>query len=79
MRTQRVDRLCSLADKQVARPKNLSPDLLELWLNLGDAHHQAARVSASSVTSTPSVNLIPSMTFGNWFLPLRRSHFFEAA
>lgn len=51
----------------------------ELWLNLGDAHHQAARFSVSAETSTPSLNLIPSMTFGNWFLPLRRSHFFDAA
>jgi len=47
----------------------------ELWLNLGDAHHQAALVSVVSVTSTPSLNLIPSMTFGNWFLPLRRNLF----
>lgn len=51
----------------------------ELCLNLGDAHSQAARFSASSFTSTPSLNLIPSMTFGNWFLPLRRSHFLDAA
>ena len=38
---------------------------LELCLNLGDALHQAARLSVSLVTSTPSLNLIPSMTFGN--------------
>lgn len=37
----------------------------ELCLNLGDAHHQAARFSVSLVCSIPSVNLIPSMTFGN--------------
>ena len=37
----------------------------ELCLNLGDALHQAARLSVSLVTSTPSLNLIPSMTFGN--------------
>jgi hypothetical protein len=37
----------------------------ELWLNLGDAHFQAARFSASLVGSTPSLNVIPSMTFGN--------------
>ena len=37
----------------------------ELCLNLGDARHQAARFSASLFTSTPSLNLIPSMTFGN--------------
>ncbi len=52
---------------------------VELCLNLGDALYQAARFSASSVASTPSLNLVPSMTFGNWFLPLRRSHFFDAA
>jgi hypothetical protein len=40
-------------------------DALELWLNLGDAHFQAARFSASLVGSTPSLNVIPSMTFGN--------------
>ena len=39
--------------------------LRELCLNLGDAHFQAARLSASKLTSTPSLNLIPSMTFGN--------------
>ena len=38
---------------------------VELCLNLGDALHQAARLSVSLVTSTPSLNLIPSMTFGN--------------
>jgi uncharacterized protein (DUF736 family) len=53
--------------------------VLELCMNLGDALHQAARFSVSSVASTPSLNLVPSMTFGNWFLPLRRSHFFDAA
>ena len=37
----------------------------ELCLNLGDAHHQAARFLVWLVTSTPSLNLIPSMTFGN--------------
>ena len=37
----------------------------ELCLNLGDAHYQAAWFSVSAVTSTPSLNLIPSMTFGN--------------
>ncbi|SDW65876.1 hypothetical protein, partial [Celeribacter indicus] len=34
--------------------------LAELCLNLGDAHHQAARFSVSFVCSIPSVNLIPS-------------------
>jgi len=51
----------------------------EPCLNFGDAHHQAAHHLASSVTSTPSLKLVPSMTFGNWFLPFRRSHFFVAA
>jgi hypothetical protein len=37
----------------------------ELCLNLGDALHQAARFSVPSVTWTPSLYLIPSMTFGN--------------
>jgi hypothetical protein len=43
----------------------ISERTLELWSNLGDAHHQAARFSISLVCSIPSVNLIPSMTFGN--------------
>nr|BAH89543.1 ISSpo9 transposase [uncultured bacterium] len=51
----------------------------ELCLDLGDAHFQAARLSASKFTSTPSLNLIPPITFGNWFLPLRRNHFLDAA
>ena len=38
---------------------------MELCLNLGDAHYQAAWFSVSEVTSTPSLNLIPLMTFGN--------------
>jgi hypothetical protein len=37
----------------------------KLCLNLGDAHHQTARFSVSLVTSTPSLNLITSITFGN--------------
>jgi hypothetical protein len=37
----------------------------ELCLNLGDAHRQAARFSVSLFSSIPSLNLIPSMTFGN--------------
>ena len=41
------------------------PSNRELCLNLGDALHQAARLSMSLVTSTPSLNLIPSITFGN--------------
>jgi hypothetical protein len=34
-------------------------DVQELCLNLGDALHQAARFSASSVASTPSLNFVP--------------------
>ena len=76
--------LPTMFDGFVEERKRVSPTCLitfdrEFCLNLGDAYHQAARFSVSSVTSTPSLNLIPSMTFGNWFLPLRRSHFFDAA
>ena len=40
---------------------------------------QAALVLAGSLLATPSVNLTPSMTRGNWFAPFRRRHFFDAA
>ena len=36
----------------------------ELWLNLGDGVNQAANL-ISSVTSIPSLNFTPLMTFGN--------------
>ena len=54
----------------MAKAMGISPSSVgriwaELCLNLGDALHQAARLSVSLVTSTPSLNLIPSMTFGN--------------
>ncbi|WP_442880762.1 hypothetical protein [Aurantimonas sp. C2-5-R2] len=39
---------------------------------------QAARLSALCV-ATPSVNVTPSMTIGNWFAPFRRRHVFAAA
>ena len=74
--------------RQAEKARPVQPDALacnisalasELCLNLGDARHQAAWFLVSAVTSTPSLNLIPSMTFGNWFLPLRRNHFFDAA
>ena len=52
---------------------------LELYLNLGDAHYQAGWFSVSAVTLTQSLPLIALMTFGNWFLPLSRNHFFDAA
>jgi len=45
------------------------------WVTLPD---QAARVSVSRA-STPSVNVTPSMTRGNWFAPLRRRHVLAAA
>jgi hypothetical protein len=47
------------------QPFSSMMDAQELCLNLGDAHHQAARFSVSLVCSIPSVNLIPLMTFGN--------------
>ncbi|MFT4962029.1 MAG: hypothetical protein ACI92Z_003125, partial [Paracoccaceae bacterium] len=37
----------------------------ELCLNLGDAPHQTTRLMVSLIASTPSLNLIPSMIFGN--------------
>ena len=39
---------------------------------------QAARFSVS-FAATPSVNVTPSMTKGNWFAPFRRRHVFPAA
>ena len=39
---------------------------------------QAARFSATLV-ATPSVNVTPSMTNGNWFAPFRRRHVLAAA
>jgi hypothetical protein len=39
----------------------------ELCLNLGDGVDQAA--ACFWLASMPSVNLIPSMSFGNWFCP----------
>ena len=48
-----------------AEARYLAPGWKELCLNLGDAHHQAARFSVSLFCSIPSVSLIPSMTFGN--------------
>jgi hypothetical protein len=74
-----VDTYRSFYRSLSTRGRGLRPPWVELCLNLGDALHQAARFSASSVASTPSLNLVPSMTFGNWFLPLSRSHFFDAA
>ena len=41
-------------------------------------HDQAARFLVS-FAATPSVNVTPSMTLGNWFAPFRRRHVFPAA
>lgn len=51
--------------KRAGRLSNLTVPHPELCGNLGDADNQAARVAASSVISTPSLNLVPSMSFGN--------------
>ena len=40
--------------------------------------NQAARFSAT-LAATPSVNVTPSMTKGNWFAPFRRRHVLAAA
>jgi hypothetical protein len=60
----RAGRARSLADEDIIR-LILDGTVMELCLNLGDAHHEAARFSVSLVTSTASLNLSPSMTFGN--------------
>lgn len=39
---------------------------------------QAARFSAA-LSATPSVNVTPSITKGNWFAPFRRRQVFAAA
>jgi hypothetical protein len=41
--------------------------------------HQAARLSVASWCGTPSVNLTPSMTLGNRFVPLSLRQVVEAA
>jgi transposase len=41
--------------------------------------HEAVRFSVSLMASFSSLNCVPSMTFGNWFLPLSRNHFFDVA
>jgi len=55
--------------------KNDQASYARFWVTLPD---QAARVSVSRA-STPSVNVTPSMTRGNWFAPLRRRHVLAAA
>src|SRR6056297_3385317 len=51
------------------------PSYAETWVTRPD---QAARLVVS-VSATPSVNVTPSMTIGNWFAPFRRRHVFAAA
>ena len=46
-----------------------------IWVTRPD---QAARFSAA-LWATPSVNVTPSMTKGNWLAPLRRRHVLAAA
>ncbi len=50
----------------------------ELPLNLGDGVNQPANL-ASGMTSIPSRNLTPLMTFGNWFRPCSLRQVFDAA
>jgi len=57
------------------RPARSLVSYARFWVTLPD---QAARVSVSRA-STPSVNVTPSMTRGNWFAPLRRRHVLAAA
>jgi hypothetical protein len=51
----------------------------ELWRILGDEADQAALCAGIGMTSMPSRNLTPAITFGNWFLPISRRQVFEAA
>ena len=61
-----VERIHGTSERGPSRGLSVAPTrAAELCLNLGDADNQAARFSASSVTSTPSGNLVPSMSFGN--------------
>jgi hypothetical protein len=46
-----------------------------IWVTRPD---QAARFSVS-FAATPSVNVTPSMTLGNWFAPFSLRHVFAAA
>jgi hypothetical protein len=51
----------------------------ELWRILGDEADQAALCAGIGMTSMPSWNLTPAITFGNWFSPISRRQVFEAA
>ena len=63
-----------LRDGEV-RPFGIAASYGRFWVTRLD---QAARLSALCV-ATPSVNVTPSMTIGNWFAPFRRRHVFAAA
>ena len=52
-----------------------TPRYARFWVIESD---QAARFLVS-FAATPSVNVTPSMTKGNWFAPFRRRHVFPAA
>ena len=54
---------------------SISESYAGFWVMRPD---QAARFSATLV-ATPSVNVTPSMTNGNWFAPFRRRHVLAAA
>ena len=77
--------LCVLLTNQIDDlPKDFIVDLGVDSLGLSYAGFwvirpdQAARFSVSA-SATPSVNVAPSMTIGNWFAPFRRCHVFAAA
>lgn len=53
----------------------LDPSYAGIWVT---RPNQAARFSAT-LAATPSVNVTPSMTKGNWFAPFRRRHVLAAA
>src|ERR671916_1388735 len=46
---------------------------------MGDAADQAACLSGVAMTATPSVNVMPVITLGNWFSPFSRRQVREAA
>src|SRR3954447_3884592 len=54
-----------------SQPGELSP-------NVGDGRDQAAACACDLTTSIPSVNCIPSSTFGNWLGPSSRRQLFWA-
>ena len=61
--------------KTVCSLVGLDASYAGFWVTRPD---QAARLSVSFV-ATPSVNVRPLMTKGNWFAPFRRRHVLAAA